>query len=88
MRRAATWSEAASITLVGRDFRALVRRLPGCRVVFEAGMNWHWLFEILEMELFSERIVLANPFKTRIIAEAQIKTDKVDARILENRKNL
>jgi hypothetical protein len=30
----------------------------------------------------SERIVLGNPFKTRIIAEAQIKTDKVDARIL------
>jgi transposase len=26
--------------------------------------------------------VLANPFKTRIIAEAQIKTDKVDAPIL------
>jgi hypothetical protein len=25
----------------------------------------------------SERIVLANPLKTRIIAEAQIKTDKV-----------
>ena len=23
------------------DFRALVRRWPGCRVVFEAGMNWH-----------------------------------------------
>jgi len=64
------------------DFSALVRRWPGCRVVFEAGMNWHWLFEILERELSSERIVLANPFKTRIIAEAQIKTDKVDARIL------
>ena len=64
------------------DFRALVRRWPGCRVVFEAGMNWHWLFEILR-ELSSERIVLAaNPFKTRIIAEAQMKTDKVDARIL------
>ena len=64
------------------DFRVLVRRWPGCRVVFEAGMNWHWLFEILERELSPERIVLANPFKTRIIAEAQIKTDKVDARIL------
>ena len=64
------------------DFRALVRRWPGCRVVFEVGMNWHWLFEILERELSPERIVLANPFKTRIIAEAQIKTDKVDARIL------
>jgi hypothetical protein len=59
-----------------------VRRWPGCRVVFEVGMNWHWLFEILERELSPERIVLANPFKTRIIAEAQIKTDKVDARIL------
>ena len=64
------------------DFHALVRRWPGCRVVFEVGMNWHWLFEILERELSPERIVLANPFKTRIIAEAQIKTDKVDARIL------
>ena len=30
----------------------------------------------------AEDIVLANPFKTRIIAEAQVKTDKVDARIL------
>ena len=64
------------------DFGALVPRWPGCRVVFEASMNWHWLFEILERELSSERIVLANPFKTRVIAEAQIKTDKVDARIL------
>ena len=44
-------------------------------MVFEAGMNWHWLFETLERELSSERIVLANPFKTRIIAEAQIKTE-------------
>ena len=49
------------------DFRGLVRRWLGCRVVFEAGMNWHWLFEILERELSPERIV-ANPFKTRIIA--------------------
>ena len=43
------------------DFHALVRRWPGCRVVFEVGMNWHWLFEILERELSPERIVLANP---------------------------
>jgi transposase len=45
-------------------------------------MNWHWLLEILEGAMPREDIVLANPFKTRIIAEAQIKTDKVDARIL------
>ena len=34
-------------------------------MVFEAGINWHWVVEILERELSSERIVLANPFETR-----------------------
>jgi transposase len=68
--------------LCPEQFVALVRRWPGCRVVFEACMNWHWLLEILEEAMPREDIVLANPFKTRIIAEAQIKTDKVDARIL------
>ena len=68
--------------LCPEQFVWLVRRWPGCRVVFEACMNWHWLLEILEEAMPREDIVLANPFKTRIIAEAQIKTDKVDARIL------
>jgi transposase len=45
-------------------------------------MNWHWLYELLEREVAAENILLANPFKTRIIAEAQVKTDKVDAEIL------
>jgi signal transduction histidine kinase len=60
-------------------FTALVKRWPGCRIVFEASMNWHWLYEILERSMESERITLANPYKTRIIAEAQIKTDRVNA---------
>ena len=63
------------------EFAALVRKWPG-RVVFEASMNWHWLYELLERSMKSEDIVLANPYKTRIIAEAQVKTDKVDAFIL------
>ena len=62
-------------------FAALVKQWPG-RVVFEACMNWHWLFELLERAMPAKDIVLANPYKTRIIAEAQIKTDKVDAFIL------
>ena len=45
-------------------------------------MNWHWLYEILEQAMPEEDLVLANPYKTRIIAEAQVKTDKEDARIL------
>jgi transposase len=68
--------------LCPEQFVWLVRRWPGCRVVFEACMNWHWLLEILEEVMPREDIVLANPFKTGIRAEAQIKTDKVDARIL------
>jgi transposase len=64
------------------DFATLVKRWPNARVVFEASMNWHWLYEVLEQSMPSERITLANAYKTRIIAEAQVKTDKIDARIL------
>ncbi|MGI8425326.1 MAG: IS110 family transposase [Actinomycetota bacterium] len=63
------------------EFAALVKKWRG-RVVFEASMNWHWLYELLEREVPAEDILLANPFKTRLIAEAQVKTDKVDAHIL------
>src|SRR5207253_6701761 len=31
-----------------------------------------------------EQVVLAHPYKTRLIAEAQIKTDRIDARVLAN----
>ena len=65
-----------------QEFVELVKRWAGCRVVFEATMNWGWLYEILEQEVEEGNIVLANPYKTRIIAEAQVKTDKVDAHIL------
>ncbi|MCB0187713.1 MAG: IS110 family transposase [Caldilineaceae bacterium] len=65
-----------------KDFAALVNRWRNPRIVFEASMNWHWLYEVLEREMDASRITLANPFKTRIIAEAQVKTDKVDAKIL------
>jgi transposase len=65
-----------------QDFVALVKRWPNPRVVFEASMNWHWLHEVLEQAMPGEHITLANAFKTRIIAEAQVKTDKIDARIL------
>jgi transposase len=64
------------------DFAALVKRWPDAPVVFEASMNWHWLYEVLERVMPGGHIMLANPFKTRIIAEAQVKTDKIDARIL------
>ena len=64
------------------DFKALVKGWPEVRVVFEATSNWHWLFEVLEEAIGRDRLRMANPFKTRVIAEAQVKTDKVDAAIL------
>jgi transposase len=53
-----------------------------CHVVFEATMNWGWLHELLEAIPGIERIVMANPLHVRLIAAAQVKTDKVDARKL------
>lgn len=45
-------------------------------------MNWHWPYEELVQHMPANHLTLANPFKTRIIAEAQVKTGKIDARIL------
>jgi transposase len=52
------------------------------RVVIEAGRGWDRLYEILSEIDEVEEVVLAHPYSTRLIAEAQIKTDKLDARVL------
>jgi transposase len=64
-------------------FAAYFRRLPEpSRVVVEACWNWGWLYdELREMDGVSD-VVLAHPYKTRLIADAQIKTDRLDARAL------
>jgi len=53
---------------------------PKDHVALETTTNTWTVVDILEP--FVEQIVVGNPFKTRIIAEAKIKTDKVDAMIL------
>lgn len=52
----------------------------GVYAVVEATINWYFLTEWLEPLV--EKLVLANPFKVRVIAEAKIKTDKIDAHML------
>lgn len=52
------------------------------QVVLEACWNWGWLYDLLEEMDCIDEVVLANPGRTRIIADAQIKTDKIDARAL------
>ena len=51
-------------------------------VVYESTINWSWLYEVLEPVRNVASITLANPYKVRLIAEAEIKTDKISARAL------
>lgn len=51
-----------------------------CRSVLEATRNWTVVHDILE-ELTAD-VTLAHPLKVRAIAEAKIKTDKIDSTIL------
>lgn len=64
-------------------FQRLFRECPEpVSVVYESTVNWSWLHEVLEPLANVASITLANPFKVRLIAEAQIKTDKISARVL------
>lgn len=63
-------------------FGGLLGQHVPCQVAFEATMNWGWLHELLEQIPGLTRIVMANPLHVRLIAAAQVKTDKVDARKL------
>ncbi len=50
------------------------------RVVMEATSNWYWLCDLLEeMEI---PVSLSHPLKTKAIASARIKSDKIDAATL------
>lgn len=53
---------------------------PTDEVALEATCNTHAIVRLLEQRV--ARVVVSNPLKTRAIAEAKIKTDKVDAAIL------
>jgi hypothetical protein len=45
-------------------------------------MNGCKLYDLLERIPNVEQMTLAHPYKTRVIAEGQVKTDKIDARML------
>ncbi len=70
-----------SIVLVsGMKVEGASRCPPGCQVALEATGNRDAIAALLAAHV--ERVVVSNPVKTRAIAEAKVKTDKVDARIL------
>ena len=53
---------------------------PTDEVAIEATCNTHAIAKLLEPRV--ARVVVSNPQKTRAIAEAKVKTDKVDAEVL------
>jgi len=50
------------------------------RVVLEAGPSWMWMCDLLDD--YAIENVLCHPLKTKAIAQARIKTDKLDSEIL------
>ncbi len=64
-------------------FAAYFAALDGpSETVIEACWNWATLYDLLEDTQGVAKVVLSNPAKNRIIADAQIKNDRVDARAL------
>src|SRR5207248_7188263 len=67
----------------GCGFAQFFASLEGpSKVVVEAGWNWGLVHDELEEIEQVEEVVLAHPYKTRLIADAQIKTDRLDAHAL------
>lgn len=60
--------------------RQYLRQFSEGVAALEATSNWDWLYELLEEEL--QAVKMSHPSRTRLIAEAKVKTDKVDARVL------
>jgi transposase len=55
--------------------------LGSATMMLESSSSWYWLYEILSRK---HRVVLSNLAKTKAIASAKLKTDKVDALMLAN----
>lgn len=62
------------------DIKEFFSGLEDLEIAFEASGSYEYFYDLLES--LGHKVVLAHPLKTRMIADAKIKTDKIDARIL------
>jgi transposase len=73
--------QAGQIALCDEKLRIFAEGLgPEDEVAIEATCNTHAIVRLIEPHV--ARVIVSNPMKTRAIAEAKVKTDKVDAEIL------
>jgi hypothetical protein len=62
-----------------QDYAQFFRALEGpSRAVLEACCNWGLIHDLVKEIAEVEEVVLAHPLKTRLIADAQIKTDPAE----------
>ena len=84
--RSRCWDErgvrsAGRIDLTAEALHAFGRQLTqDDDVVLEATCNTHAIARLLRA--YVRRVVVSNPLQTRAIAEAKVKTDKIDAAVL------
>lgn len=62
------------------SIKAFFNRFPGSKAVLESTGVWEYIYDVMVSS--GVDTVLSNPLKTRMIAEAKVKTDKVDSLIL------
>ena len=62
------------------EFERILKGIDDAKVAMEACYCWQPLYEFLEEKCFE--VKLAHPIKTRIIADAKIKTDATDSEAL------
>jgi transposase len=73
--------QAGQVATTPEGMRAFAESLlPSDEVAIEATCNTHAIAKLLAPRV--ARVVISNPMKTRAIAEAKVKTDKVDAQVL------
>ena len=53
-------------------------------IVIESSSTWYHVYELLSKMDGQNHVVLSNPVKTKAIASAKVKTDKIDALTLAN----
>ena len=79
--RTAWCAQAGQVATTPEALRLFAESLgPSDEVALEATGNTHAIARLLERRV--ARVVVSNPAKTRAIAEAKVKTDKVDAEVL------
>lgn len=63
-----------------KDIKEFFSGIEDLEIAIEASSNYEYFYDLLES--LGYKVVLAHPLKTRMIADAKIKTDEMDAKTL------